>query len=227
VASKKRRNRWQVADPTSGPGVSPDPSPKILQDLARALIRTSRPEDALQFALDRTCPAIGATLGAAYVVDGASELMRLEAAYGWPDRWRPWLGEMRVRLGIGPSGEAAAERRIIEVPDILADSGQALADWHEVATELGFRSIVALPLEAPDAILGVATFYFAEAGGVSPADRALLRAAADLMAAMAEREELRTRLRRAEAALEEQRSAPPPRSDLSTGDREDIEATDG
>jgi GAF domain-containing protein len=214
----KRRNRWQVGTPATAPAVPPDPSPKILQDLARVLIRTERPEEALQFALDRTCPAIGATLGAVYLVDGASELMRLEAAYGWPDRWRPWLGEMRVRLGIGPSGEAASERRVIEVPDLLTDSG--LEDWHEVAGELGFRSIVAFPLEAPDTILGVATFYFSESGTVSPADRALLSAASDLMAAMAEREELRTRLRRAEAALEEQHSAPIPR-------REDSEATDG
>jgi GAF domain-containing protein len=213
----KRRNRWQVAEPPAAHAV-PDPSPQILQDLARALIRTERPEDALQFALDRTCPAIGAALGAVYVVDGASELMRLEAAYGWSDRWRPWLGEMRVRLGVGPSGEAASERRVIEVSDVLADPG--LEDWHEVAAELGFRSIVALPLEAPDAILGVATFYFSDPGSVSPPHRALLRAAADLMAAMAEREALRTRLRRAEAALEEQQSAPNPR----TGDSE---ATDG
>jgi GAF domain-containing protein len=206
VASKKRRNRWQLAEPAAAPAGRPDPSPKILQDLARALIRTARPEDALQFALDRTCPAIGATLGAVYVVDGASELMRLEAAYGWPDRWRPWLGEMSVRLGIGPSGEAAAERRIIEIPDVLASALHE--DWHEVAAELGFRSIVALPLEAPDAILGVATLYFADARAISPADRALLRAAADLMAAMAEREALRKRVRRAEAALEDERSSP-------------------
>jgi GAF domain-containing protein len=221
----KRRNRWQLTPPPAAPAGRSDPSPKILQDLARALIRTARPEDALQFALDRTCPAIGATLGAAYVVDGASELMRLEAAYGWPDRWRPWLGEMSVRLGIGPSGEAAAERRIIEVPDVLAVSGHE--DWHEVAAELGFRSIVALPLEAPDAILGVATFYFADARAISPADRALLRAAADLMAAMAEREQLRTRVRRAEAALEEQQSPPAPRREETGERREDSGATDG
>jgi GAF domain-containing protein len=213
----KRRNRWQVAETAAAPS-PPDPSPKILQDLARALIRTERPEDALQFALDRTCPAIDAELGAVYLVDGASELMRLEAAYGWPERWRGWLGDVRVRLGIGPSGEAASERRVIEVGDVLADAG--LEDWHEVATELGFRAIVALPLEAPDTILGVATFYFTEPGVISPPHRALLRAAADLMAAMAEREELRTRLRRAEAALADQQTAPQPR----TGDSE---ATDG
>lgn len=215
---RKRRNRWQVAEPPVAPAAPPDPAPRILQDLARALIRTERPEDALQFALDRTCPVIGATLGAVYIVDGASELMRLEAAYGWPERWRAWLGDVRVRLGIGPSGEAASERRVIEVADVLADTG--LDDWREVAAELGFRSIVALPLEAPDAILGVATFYFAEAGVVAPPQRALLRAASDMMAAMVEREELRTRLRRAEAALEEQQSAPTPR-------RDDNEATDG
>ena len=70
--------------------------------------------------------------------------------------------------------------------------------------------------------LGIA-FYFALPGTPTPATRALLRAAADLMAAMAEREHLRTRLRRAEAALEEQRIAPPPRREPA----EDSEATGG
>ena len=57
-----------------------------------------------------------------------------------------FLGQMRVRLGFGPSGEAASERRTIEVLDVFADP--SLEDWQEVATELGFRSFVALPLQA-------------------------------------------------------------------------------
>ena len=198
-----------------------DAARSLLHDLVRALLRSERPEEAFQFALDRSCPVVGATLGSVFVVEGASELMRLEAAYGWHDRWRPWLSEMRVRLGVGPSGEAASERRVIEVPDVFADAG--LEDWHEVAEELGFRALVALPLEAPGEILGAATFYFAEPGERSTEERTLLRAVADVMAAMAEREALRTRVRRAEAALEDQRTPPTPRRE----DEEDSEATDG
>lgn len=213
-----RRRRWQLPEALPAAAGTNDPARTLLHDLVRALLRAERPEEAFQFALDRSCPVVGATLGSVFVVEGASELMRLEAAYGWQERWRPWLSEMRVRLGVGPSGEAASERRVIEVPDVFADPG--LEDWQEVAREIGFRALVALPLEAPDSILGAVTFYFSAEGERSASDRATLRAVADVMAAMADRETLRTRLRRAEAALEDQRSLPPPR-------REDSEATEG
>lgn len=212
-----RRRRWRTELPEL-PAAAPDPGLRVLQDLTHALLRAERPEEAFQFALNRTCPAIGAALGSVFVVDGASELMRLAGAYGWHERWRPWLAEMRVRLGVGPSGEAASERRVIGVDDIFADP--SLEDWHEVAQELGFRALVALPLEAPDAVLGAATFYFAEPGPRPSSERGLLRAVADVMAAMADRDALRTKLRRAEAALDDQRTPAPER-------REDSKATDG
>ena len=74
--------------------------------------------------------------------------MRLAAVHNWPEKYARFLGQMRVRLGFGPSGEAASERRIIEVLDVFADP--SLEDWQEVANELGFRSFVALPLQTAD-----------------------------------------------------------------------------
>ena len=59
-----------------------------------------------------------------------------------------------------PSGQAASERRVVRVEDVFADP--ELEDWQEVATELGFRSIVALPLVANTNVLGVLTFYFSD-----------------------------------------------------------------
>jgi GAF domain-containing protein len=197
---KNRRRLWRAeapeapADPTAAADLA------LLRDLIHSHLRADRAAEAFQFALDRTCPAVGAALGSVFVVDGASELMRLAAAHAWPDRWRPWLGEMRVRVGFGPSGEAVAERRLIEVPDVFADTG--LEDWQEVAGELGFRSLVSLPMASADMVLGAVTFYFEEAGARSPRVRDLLRAVADVMAAMTEKELLRERLRHTEAALE-------------------------
>lgn len=170
-----------------------------MRDLTHALLRAERPEEAFQFALDRTCPAVGASLGSVFVLDGSSELMRLAAAHAWPERWRPWLGDMRVRVGFGPSGEAVSERRAIEVPDVFADPG--LEDWQEVARELGFRALVALPLATTERVVGAATFYFAEAAAPDARVRSILRASADVMAAIAEKGALRERLRRAEALL--------------------------
>jgi len=170
-----------------------------IREIVHAFLTADRPEEVFQFALDRVSPLVGASFACVYLVDGASELMRLAAVHNWPERFAPFLGEMRVRLGFGPSGEAAAERRVIEVPDVMADP--SLEDWAEVAHELGFRAIVALPLQTGEGVLGAVAFYFETAGVISPETRSLLRMVADQMAATAQKARLIEDLRRANAAL--------------------------
>jgi len=172
-----------------------------VRDIVHASVSGESAEEALQFALDRIAPQLGAALGSIYLLDGASELMRLVAAHQWPEQHQRWLGAMRVRVGFGPSGEAASERRVIDVPDVFADPD--LEDWHDVGRELGFRAITALPLIAAGRVLGVATFYFHEAPGAASEARALLRLVADLLAATAEQAVRRNELRRVNAALQE------------------------
>lgn len=172
-----------------------------VREIVHAFLNADHPEEVFQFALDRVSPLVGATFASVYIVDGVSELMRLVASHNWPDRFRPWLSEMRVRLGFGPSGEAAAERRIIEVPDVFVDAD--LEDWAEVATELGFRSLVALPLQTGNRVLGAVTFYFADSGARQKESRAMMRLVADQMAATAEKASLIDQLRRTNAALTE------------------------
>jgi GAF domain-containing protein len=196
--ARNRRRLWRAAAPEAPVDATAAADLALLRDLVHSLLRADRVEEAYQFAIDRTAPAVGASLAAVFVTDGESELMHLAAAHGWPERWRPWLGEMRVRVGFGPSGEAVSERRMIEVPDVF--DGSRLEDWQEVAGELGFRALVALPLTA-DTVRGAVSFYFSEAGARTPRVRDLLRAAADVMAAMTEKESLLARVRHAEAAL--------------------------
>jgi len=187
------------------PGRAPEAAPRerrdldAVRDVLHASVSGESAEEALQFALDRIAPLLGASLGSVYLIDGASELMRLVAAHQWPERYRPWLGSMRVRVGFGPSGEAASERRAIDVPDVFADPD--LEDWHDVARELGFTAIIALPLVAAGRVLGVATFYFQAASGMTNDARALLRLVADLLASTADQAARRDALRRADAAL--------------------------
>lgn len=195
-----RRNRWQ----RPAEAVTPWPEGAdvaLLRDLTHALAQAERPRDALQFALDRLCPALGASVGSVFLLDPAGESMQLAAAHGWPEAARPWLGALRVEVGRGPSGEAVAERRVIEVADVLGDP--SLGDWHAVAEELGFASLIALPLQTSEGIYGTATVYFPVRGVASPRVRALVRAGADLMAAMVERGVVAERLRRAEAVADQ------------------------
>ena len=170
-----------------------------VREIVHAFLTADRPEEVFQFALERVSPLVGATFASVYLVDGASELMRLGAAHNWPERFRPFLGEMRVRLGFGPSGQAASERRTIVVPDVFADA--SLEDWQEVASELGFRALVALPLQTGSRVLGALTFYFETAGDFGGEARSLLRIVADQMAATAEKAGLIDELRRANSAL--------------------------
>ena len=169
-----------------------------VREVVHAFLHADRPEDAFQFALDRVGPVVGASFASVYLVDGASELMRLIAAHNWPEQHRPWLAEVRVRVGFGPSGEAASERRVIEVPDVFADPD--LEDWQDVARELGFTAIVSLPLQSATSVIGAVTFYFRSWDDFTPDRRGLLRLVADLMGGAADKAQLLDRVRRAEAA---------------------------
>jgi signal transduction histidine kinase len=173
-----------------------------VREIVHAFLTADRPAEVFQFALNRVSPLVGATISCVYVMDGTSpELMRLAAVYNWPGKYGSFLSEMRVRLGFGPSGEAASERRVIEVADVFGDS--SLEDWQEVAAELGFRGIVALPLQTAQGVLGTVTFYFAKPGPLASDTRHLLRVVADQMAATAEKARLIDDLRRANAHLGE------------------------
>jgi signal transduction histidine kinase len=185
--------------PQDGPADSGTRELMAIREIAHAFLVKDRPEDVYQLALERVSPLVGATFACVYLVDPGSELMRLVAVHNWPERYAPFLDQMRVRLGSGPSGEAASGGRMIEVPDVFADA--QLADWQEVASELGFRSLVALPLQTAEVVHGVVTFYFASAARQVAESRHLLRTVADQMAAAAEKARLIDDLRAANSAL--------------------------
>ena len=171
-----------------------------LREIVHAFLTIERPEDVYRFALERVSPLVGATFACVYLIDEGSDVMRLAASYNWPERYAKFLDQMRVRLGAGPSGKAAAERRPIEVLDLFADP--SLDDWREVANELGFRSFVALPLQTAKSTVGAITFYFASPKSIASTEsRHLLRTVADQMAATAEKARMIEDLRRANTAL--------------------------
>ena len=172
-----------------------------VREIVHAFLTADRPEEVFQFALERVSPLVGASFASVYLAEGGDDVMRLAAAYNWPERFKPFLGQMRVRLGRGPSGEAASERRVVQVPDVFADP--SLKDWQEAASEMGFRAIIALPLQTRTRVLGAVAFYFAETEGFDRVERGLLRIVSDQMAATAEKAALIEELRRANAALVE------------------------
>src|SRR5689334_17345930 len=92
-----------------------------VREIAHAFHTAKRPEEVFQVALDRVSPLIGASFACVFAIDEDEENMHLAAVHNWPQRYARFLRQMRVRIGSGPSGEAASERRMIEVPDVFAD----------------------------------------------------------------------------------------------------------
>ncbi len=176
----------------------------VVREIAHAFLTAERLEDALEFALASVTPLVGASFASVFLMEDSGDLLRLAASYNWPDRFQPFLGEMRVRLGRGPSGEAAATRRAVYVRDVFASP--ELAEWQEVARELGFRSLVALPLQTQRNVFGAITFYFDDPGRFAGEEDELLRIVADQVAASADRAALIDELRRANATLTETNS---------------------
>jgi GAF domain-containing protein len=172
-----------------------------MRDIVQASLNAPDPQELYHFALARVSPLVDATFASVYLMDGASEVMRLAGAYNWPERFRSLLSEVRVRVPNGPSGQAASERRLVRVDDIQATP--ELSDWHEVAEELGFSAIVAVPLIANTNVLGVLTFYFAEGARLGEDAIELLQVAADQLAVFAEMTQLEEALRRVSARLVE------------------------
>ena len=202
TATEGRAKRPRGAAPSSDAGLR---ELIAVREIAQAFLSARNPGEVYQFALDRVSPLVGASFACIYLLDARTGLLRLSAAYNWPEKYARFLGDMRVRVGHGPTGEAASDRKVVEVPDVFGPA--ALVDWREVATELGFKSLVALPLEASGEVIGAVTFYFAQSGALTAEARGLLRVVADQMAATAEKQRFVDDLTTAHAKLEHQFAA--------------------
>jgi signal transduction histidine kinase len=168
------------------------------REIAHAFQTAATPLEVYRLALERVSPLVGAAFASVFLRDGA-DVLRLAASWNWPPEFAAFLGEVRVRVGAGPTGVAVAENRVVEVPDVFAAPG--LEDWWEVARELGFAASVSLPLLQGGRPEGALTFYFREPGAPRSHDRHLLRLVADQLSATAEKAHLIEDLQRANALL--------------------------
>jgi signal transduction histidine kinase len=186
--------------PAEGPGASLREL-TAAREIAHAFLTSRSPGDVYRLALERVAPLVGAELGCVYQRED-EDTLRLAAAWNWPRDYAAYLGEMRVRVGNGPTGRAVAEGGVVEVFDVFADA--SLADWWDAARELGFASSISLPLTTGGSTVGAINFYFREPETLGEGDRDLLRLVADQLAATAEKAHLIEDLQRANAQLRDQ-----------------------
>lgn len=171
------------------------------REIAHAFLTARTPDEVYRLALERVAPVVGAAFGCVYLRE-TDDVLRLVAAWNWPKEYRAFLGDMRVRVGLGPTGRAVQGNQIVEVYDVFRDP--TLSDWWDAARELGFASSVSLPIVLADQPEGALTFYFRRTDRLDEADRSLLRLVADQLSATAEKAHLIEDLQRANHQLREQ-----------------------
>ena len=153
----------------------------VAREVANAFLTASTPVEVYRLGLARVTPLVRASFSSVFERDPADPtLLKLTCANSWPQSSARYLGDLRLRVGRGPTGRAVAELRPVEVRDVFADP--LLSEWHEPARELGFVSLISLPLATGDVASGALTFYFDEPHEFDDDERHLLKLVADQLA---------------------------------------------
>lgn len=159
---------------------------RVARDVAEAFLTASSPLEVYRRALAAVTPQVGASFASVFLRDEDDpRLLRLVCAHNWPQSAARWLGDIRIMEGRGPTGRAVARNRAVEVADVFADA--SLEEWWEPARELGFASMIALPLAGRERPFGAVSFYFAAGRRFPVEDRELLGVVAHQIALAAER----------------------------------------
>lgn len=145
----------------------------LAREIRNALDGASSPLEVYRRALARVTPLVDADFASVFLRDDDDpRLLRLACAQNWPQASARFLGRLRIREGLGPTGQAVARARPVEVVDVFQDP--ALEDWWEPARELGFVSMTAHPLMSGDRVVGSISFYFTDRQPFDEGERRLL-----------------------------------------------------
>jgi signal transduction histidine kinase len=162
---------------------------EIAREIAHAFLTATQPLEVYRLALTRVTALVGASFSSVFLRDAADpELLRLVCAQNWPQSSARFLSQLRIRVGRGPTGRAVAERKAVAAEDVFADL--SMRDWWDPARELGFSSMIALPLEVQGTVAGALSFYFVEPHQYERDELRLLSLVAAQLAATAERAQM-------------------------------------
>lgn len=199
--------------PTVLPTVLPTDQPTDQLDQLRFLHRVARLAttartwaELLETVVDETRDALHADVSSLYLLDRDGAYLTLAATNGL-DRFQ--IGRARVPFGEGVTGQVAATKRPLMIPDVKAD---ARFLWVRGLDQRRFvTSMLSVPLVWDDQTVGVLNIQTERPRTFSRADGAQLSAVADLMAGIVEKGRQQTE---AEARLEALKAIDEARSEL-------------
>ena len=167
-----------------------EPEIRFLQRLALTAASTASMGDLVRLVIAETTEAIGSDVCSVYLVDPADGRLVLTATNGLA---QDGVGRVRLDVGEGVTGWAAAERRPVVVPDVR---DEPRFRWLEEVDQARFVSMCSVPILAADHLVGVLNVQSDERREMSESDVGFLSAIAAQVAGMLARTDLQERLER-------------------------------
>ena len=110
----------------------------------------------------------GTDCGIIYEYDEAPEEFHLRASYRMEEKLVEVYRTTPIRLGQGATGRAAVTRAPVQVVDLLSERELAVTRIRPMLAQLGYQSLLAVPLLFEDHTMGALTVYRREAGSFAP-----------------------------------------------------------
>ena len=141
---------------------------KALGEVGQAVSSTLELETVLTRIASHAVQLTGAAGGAIYEYDEESEEFHLRGSHQIEKEFVDTLRASPIRLGGGALGQAATSRAPVEVADIFDEREISATRMRPVLRQLGYRSLLAVPLLREGRIMGGLTIYRRTTGSFPP-----------------------------------------------------------
>jgi len=141
---------------------------KALGEVSQAVSSTLDLQTVLATIVARAVQLSGTAGGVIYEYDEDTQTFRLTAAHRMDEELVAVLRVAPIRLGEGATGQAAASRVPVQVPDIRDEQQYGATRVRSILVRLGYRSVLAVPLLLEQRIVGALTVWRQETGAFAP-----------------------------------------------------------
>jgi signal transduction histidine kinase len=141
---------------------------KALGDVGQVVSLTLDLQTVLSTIVGHAVQLSGADGGAIYEYDEATQEFQLRGSHQIEKELVEALRSSPIQLGSGAVGQAATTRAPVKVTDILDEHQYAATRLRPMLRQLGYRSLLAVPLLREDRIMGGLTIYRRRTGSFSP-----------------------------------------------------------
>jgi len=137
---------------------------RALGEVGQAVSSTLDLQTVLTSIVSHAVQLSGADAGAMYEYDEPTEQFHLRASHRMEEELVEALQANPIRSGLSTVGRAAATRAPVQVTDILDEPDVGVSRVRPVLRQLGYRSLLAIPLLREDRIMGGLSVYRRESG---------------------------------------------------------------